>query len=61
VRDSWKAAAQQFVAQVNRALQNATLNLIAFIFLMLPYVLYLFILVVAAKYGWRAVQYIWKK
>lgn len=60
VRDSWKVAAQRFVASVNQALQSATLNLIAFLFLMLPYVLYLFIAVVAAKYGWRVVKRIWK-
>jgi len=59
--DSWKVAFQEFVRNVNHALQNATVNLVAFVFLALPYALYLFLLLIAAKYGWRTAKYLWKK
>jgi hypothetical protein len=59
--DSWKASVQKFVADVNEALQNATVNLVGFLVALVPYILYLVILIVAAKYGWRVAQYIWRR
>lgn len=61
LRDSWKAAVKDFVENVNRALQNATVNLIGFLIALIPYILYLSLAILAVKFGWRAAQYLWKK
>ncbi|MEK7531098.1 MAG: hypothetical protein AAB573_04520 [Patescibacteria group bacterium] len=61
IHDSWKAAIRTFVVDVNRVVQDVTINLIALILLAVQYVLYLLVLLVIAKYVWRAAQYIWKK
>lgn len=61
LKDSWKASIKQFVSNVNRAAQGVTVNLIGFLFLLLQYVVYLLILVVIAKYGWKFVKHIWEK
>lgn len=59
--DSWKQAVRNFVYQINSAIQSATLTLIAFVIGLIPYLLYALILVVVAKYGWKAVKYIWQR
>jgi hypothetical protein len=61
IRDSWKAALQSFVLNVNHSLQNATLNLIAFFISLIPYLISLVVFVFAAKYGWKAAKNIWQK
>ncbi len=60
LRDSWKAAIKEFVWNVNRAIQDASVNLIALVLSLVPYVLYLLILLFAAKYGWRLAKKLWK-
>lgn len=61
LKDSWKAAIKSSVRDINRAIQDITVNLVALLFVALQYVIYLLILLVIAKYGWRLVRYIWKK
>jgi len=59
--DSWKQALQDFFRTINKALQDATINVIAFVFLLVPYLMYLLIILVVVKYVWRIGKRIWKK
>ncbi|MBP6859237.1 MAG: hypothetical protein KBC69_01260 [Candidatus Magasanikbacteria bacterium] len=61
LKDSWQAAVKNFVFTINRALQDASINLIGLLFTLIPYFIYALIVLFAAKYGWRLVVYIWKK
>ncbi len=61
IKDSWRASIKNFFSTVNEALQNATINLFAILFMTIPFVVYGLILLVGAKYGWRLVKYIWNK
>ena len=61
LKDSWKATLKNFVNSVNRSLQNATVGVLGFVFIVFPYLIYLFLLIFAAKYGWKLTQYIWEK
>lgn len=61
ISDSWKGALQQFVWAINTAIQNATIGVLGFLFITIPYLIYLVFLVLAAKYGWRLAKYIWNK
>lgn len=59
--DSWKFAFKDFFTTVNKALQDATINVIAFVFLLVPYLLYLFIIIFVARYVWKIGKKIWLK
>lgn len=59
--DSWRAAIQKFVTDVNRSFQDATIGLITFLFALVPFLMYFFVLLLIAKYGWRFVKGIWGK
>jgi len=61
IKDSWKQAIREFVRDINKVAQDITINLGAFLFVVLQYLLYLFILLIIAKYLWKGVVYIWKK
>ncbi|MFH1523247.1 MAG: hypothetical protein ABIE43_05555 [Patescibacteria group bacterium] len=61
LKDSWKQAIKEFVLDINKAIQGITINLISVLFIILQYLIYLFILLLIAKYGWRLVKYIWKR
>ncbi len=61
IRDSWKESVKTVVLDVNRVIQDVTINLIALLFVIAQYVLYFFVLLVLAKYLWRATLYIWKR
>jgi hypothetical protein len=61
IKDSWQRAIKEFVNDVNQAIQGITVNLAGFIFLAIQYIVYLFILLIVAKYGWQLIKYIWKK
>lgn len=61
IRDSWKAAVQKFVADLNRALQDATVGLFGFLVSLIPLVIYFVVLLVAAKYGWKFVRQVWNR
>lgn len=60
-KDSWKAAAQDFVRTVNRILQDVTIGVVALALLIVQYAIYALILVFVAKHGWRLVKAIWNK
>jgi len=61
LKDSWKATIKGAVRDINRAIQDVTVNLVALLFVLLQYILYLLILLVVAKYLWKAAVYIWKR
>lgn len=61
LKDSWRDAIKSSIRDINRAIQDVTVNLVALLFIALQYVIYFLILLVVAKYGWRLVKYIWEK
>jgi len=61
LKDSWKQTIKNFVSTVNGAAQDATVNVVAFILTLVPYLIYLVILLLVTKYGWKLVKYIWQK
>jgi len=61
IKDSWKAAVQQFVRDLNDILQDVTIHLVNIALRTAQFVIYFFILLLAAKYGWRATKYLWKR
>ncbi len=61
IADSWKQALRNFVSNINRTIQDITIGLIAFILIAIQYLIYIFILVVFAKYAWRMIRKLWKK
>lgn len=61
LKDSWKAAVKLFVYDINEIAQDITINLVSLLFLALQYVLYAFILLIAAKYLWQLAKYIWSR
>ena len=61
IKDSWVAAVKKFVTNMNNVLQAISVNLIFVLFMISQYVLYLLIIILAAKYLWKYVKYIWLK
>lgn len=61
IADSWKNALRQFVSNINQTLQQITIGLIAFVLVAIQYIVYILILLVIAKYGWRFVRGFWNK
>lgn len=61
IKDSWKIAVKNFFYNINFALQNATVGLVAMLVMVIPYVVYAVLIVLTAKYGWRWLKKIWYK
>lgn len=61
IKDSWKYAVKNFVNDINTIAQNVSINFATFILFILQYALYIIVLLLCAKYGWKAVKYIWNK
>lgn len=61
IKDSWKAAVRNFFSSLNEILQGLTINVAVIILLIIQYALYLLIILLTVKYGWRLVKYLWKK
>lgn len=61
IKDSWKNAVKEFIANVNKSLQNVTVGLVAIILIIIEYAIYILILVLVAKYGWKLIRYIWDR
>ncbi|MCK4540018.1 hypothetical protein KAU09_02610 [Candidatus Parcubacteria bacterium] len=61
LKDSWKMAIKKFVRDINRTFQDISINLLAAIFLIFQYALYILILIITAKYGWKIVKNIWNR
>jgi hypothetical protein len=59
IGDSWKNAVRATIGDANDALQAATLGLIAFIFIVLQWVVYGLVLLFIAKLVWNFVQRMW--
>ncbi|MBN1585506.1 hypothetical protein JW899_04030 [Candidatus Uhrbacteria bacterium] len=59
IGDSWKVAVQNFLSDINQILQGVSINLVALLLLVVQYAIYLLLLVLAAKYGWKAIRRIW--
>lgn len=59
--DSWKNALRNLVATVNRALQDATVNLLAGLVALAPYAFYILIFLVVIKYAWKVLVRTWKQ
>lgn len=60
LKDSWNYAVKNAASEINRIVQNMTINLVSFLFWLLQYTIYALILLVAAKYGWKLVKKIWR-
>jgi len=61
LKDSWKMAIKTFVRDINTAIQDMTVGVVALLFLIAQYALYLVIVLLLAKYGWKGVVALWKK
>jgi len=61
LKDSWKLAVKSFVRDVNEIIQDITINLISLLLLAFQYIIYLFIVLIIAKYGWKFGKNIWRK
>jgi hypothetical protein len=57
--DSWKQALRDFVWNVNKVVQDLTLNLILLLAFVFQWILYAFIALIVAKYGWKFTKYFW--
>ncbi len=58
-KDSWMNALQRFGLEFNQVLQGLTLGVIKFVAYLALFILYILIVVLLAKYGWRFVKRIW--
>lgn len=61
LQDSWKSAVKQAVYDVNSTVQDITVNLIAFLFVIIQFVLYIFIIIFVARFMWGGAKKIWNK
>jgi len=61
VKDSWQTAVKNAVGGLNRIVQSISVNLAVFLLEILQYAIYGAVLLIAAKYFWKAAKAIWKK
>jgi hypothetical protein len=61
LKDSWKQTLRDFVMQVNKVIQDVTVNLILLLFFIAQWALYAVIVLVVVKYGWALGKGIWKR
>lgn len=61
VKDSWQTAVKNAVGGLNRIIQSISVNLAIFLLEILQYAIYGAVLLIAAKYFWKAAKAIWKK
>jgi len=59
--DSWKQAVRDFVQNFSRLLQELTIGLVLFLLSLVQWLIYGFIALLVAKYGWRFVRNFWNK
>ncbi|MEZ4104636.1 MAG: hypothetical protein R3B60_05130 [Candidatus Paceibacterota bacterium] len=57
--ESWKRQIKETISDANQILQNMTLGLITYILFIALWAIYLLIIIVVIKYGWRLVRKIW--
>jgi hypothetical protein len=61
IKDSWQAAAKNAIGGLNRIAQSVSVNLAVFLLEILQYAIYGAVLLIAARYFWKAAKAIWKK
>lgn len=61
MKEGWGNALRATINEVNTILQEATLGLIALLFLIAQWLLYAAIVLVVAKYGWKFAKDIWSR
>jgi glutaredoxin 2 len=61
IYDSWKNSIRDFVWQTNRIIQELTINLVLFFLMIFQWLLYIVVLLVVAKHGWRFAKGYWNK
>ncbi len=61
LRESWVAALQQFVRTLNTTLQAMTLGLIAALLHLALFLIYVIVLLVLVKHGWRLARDFWQR
>jgi hypothetical protein len=61
IADSWKESVRQFFYDLNQIAQDLTVNLILLLVMAVQWILYALILIVIAKYVWKAAKYIWNR
>jgi chromosome segregation ATPase len=61
LKDSWKNEIKNFVAEINKIAQDSSIGLVALIFKIIQVALYLLIITITLKLGWKAAKIIWKK
>ncbi|MBP9669356.1 MAG: hypothetical protein KBE09_03635 [Candidatus Pacebacteria bacterium] len=59
IKDSWKEALRMFVFEINATIQDLTVGLMSSLFILIQYLVYLAILLVVAKFGWRYAKEFW--
>ncbi|MCF7844995.1 MAG: hypothetical protein K9M03_04170 [Kiritimatiellales bacterium] len=61
LQNSWKNAVQSFVHETNAIAQAISIGVITFVLTLVQYVLYFFILLFVAKFGWKYAKAVWMK
>jgi hypothetical protein len=61
IKESWGQAVKYAINNINGTIQNVSLGLMAFLFVIFQFAAYGTILLIAAKYGWKFAKAIWKK
>jgi len=61
LKDSWKAEIKSFVNDVNKIAQDVTINLAVLLLFALQYLIYIFIILIIAKYTWKLGKRLWLK
>lgn len=60
IKESWQRAIKNFVRDINTSIQDMTVYMVVFFFLIIQYAIYFFVLLFVAKYGWKWTRKIWK-
>ncbi len=58
--ESWKQEFRNLIETINEVLKNITLGLVAFVMNALLYAVYIIIIMIITKLGWRIVRRVWR-
>jgi hypothetical protein len=61
IKDSWKNEIKNFVSEINSVAQDSSIGLVALIFKIIQLSLYLLVITITLKLGWKIAKIIWKK
>jgi len=59
MKNSWKAAVQQFVREVNTLVQDLSIGFVTLLLILLKFALYGLVLLFAARFSWSVAKKIW--